>query len=237
MSSELLSRSGLANGRQWSAVPIDGSPIEWSVDPDKGQIQGPLDLDFLRGQKLSMILQEGQQALLVKNGQLKAVYLDGAHYLEIGKGQRQVHPDCQLIFLVLNKPMELRWSRSNPLRWGPEDHQTLIGSCALHIEWPSRFFGTFLLGQKSPDPEFVIRLIDQMVRGLFENLFAADPESGAVPSESEVQARLTRLSPADLDEELNACGLSCTHLAAYTSAPPIEENTTVQEPVAPFSIY
>lgn len=230
MSSEDLSRAGLSNGRQWSTLQIDGGPIEWSIDADKGYIQGPLDLEFLRGKRLSLILEEGQQALLIQEGQLKAVYLDGAHYLEIGTGHRQVQPSCQLIFLALNEPLRLNWSRSTPLQWGPEAHQTLIGSCSLQVEWPSRFFGTFLQGQQTPDPGFAQRLIDQMVHGLFEELLSPNPGTEATPTSSETQARVTRLTPADLNEELNACGLSCTHLAVYTAAAPIEGHAVTNAP-------
>ncbi len=230
MSSDSVSKAGLSNGRQWSAMPTDGGPIEWSIEADKGYIQGPLDLEFLRGKKLSLVLAEGQQALLVHEGQLIAVYLDGAHYLEIGTGRRQVQPASQLIFLAMNEPLQLNWSRSEPLQWGPETHQALIGSCSLQIEWTSRFFGTFLQGQQNPDPGFALRLIDQMIRGLFEELLSVNPGSEKVPTASETQARLTRITPSDLNEELNACGLTCTRLAAYTSAPPIEGHAVTNAP-------
>ncbi len=224
MSSEFPSTSGLSNGRQWSALPLDGAPIEWSIDPQKGYIQGPLELEFMRGQKLSLILEEGQQALLVHEGQLQAVYLDGAHYLEIGCGQRQIDPSCQLIFLALNEPLRLRWPRSEPLRWGPTADQSVIGSCSLVIEWPGRFFGTFLQGQQHPDPEFIERLINQIVSGLFAEHLGGGPAGEGTPLANELQARLTRITPSDLNEDLNACGLSCTHLAVYTATPPIEDD-------------
>ena len=223
MNNEHSTPPGLANGRQWSALPIDGAPIEWSIDPEKGQIQGPLDLEFLRGQKLSLHLAEGQQALLVKGGQLQAVYLDGTHYLDIGKNPRQVDPTCQLIFLALAEPLQLHWPRSGALQWGPAAHQTLIGNCALRIEWPSRFFSTFLQGHPNPDPGFTLRLIDQMVRGLFAEHLSACLGDGDELSAIELQARLTRLTPDDLNDDLNICGLQCSHLAVYTSAPPVED--------------
>lgn len=214
---------GLTNGRQWAALPLDGGPIEWSVSADQGYVQGPLDLEFLRGQKLSLLLTEGQQALLVQDGQLRAVYLDGAHYLEIGQGERQIPPSCQLIFLALEQSLRLRWPRTAPLAWGPEPEQTLIGNCSLSIEWPGRFFGTFLQGQPQPDPDFILRLIDQMIRGLFEDLLTVGVDSETTAGAYELQARLTRLSPADLNDELNSCGLNCTRLAVYTAAPPVED--------------
>lgn len=221
MSDERYQGESLGNFRRWASMPAAGVPLEWSVDPAQGSIQGPLDLEFLRDKRMVLLLEEGQQALLIQDGQLRAVYLDGLHHLEIGAGKGQISPSGRLLFLAMDVPLQLSWSRSNPLRWGPAAHETLIGSCALRVAWPGRFFGTFLLGVESPDPGFVQRLIDQAVRGLFEEVvkdFAGNGLDAAA-----LQARLMRLSPGDLNEDLNEFGLACTHLAVYTAAPPAEE--------------
>jgi len=235
--SDLHINSGLASGRKWSVAPIKDAPVAWSIEADKGYIQGPLDLEFLRGKKLSLVLTKGQQALLVHNGQLRAVYLDGVHYLEIGTGRRQIDPSCRLIFLAMDKPLRLSWSRSAPLCWGPQAQQTLIGSCDLRIEWPSRFFGTFLQGVPAPDPDFTVRLIEQMVRGLFESILQTVAETEAAPGDTEIQAHLMRLTPQDLNDELNANGLNCTHLAVYTSAPPLEDDQTTEKTIDPAAVH
>ncbi len=224
------SAAGITNGRRWSALPTDGDLIEWSVEAGQGRIQGPLDLGFIDGQRLSLVLQEGQQALLVQDGQLKAVYLNGAHCLEVGDGQRQIDPTCQLIFLALEEPLQLSWPRSAPLQWGAAEHQALIGSCSLRVEWPSRFFATFLQGHGNPDPGFTERLIDQMVRGLFAEILGAGDDTEDARSSSDIQEHLMRLVPADLNDDLNTCGLNCTQLAVYTLAPPIEDHETADAP-------
>ncbi|MCB1185213.1 hypothetical protein KDM41_17470 [bacterium] len=211
----------LGNGRGWGALTADGAPLEWSVDPAKGSIQGPLDLEFLRDKRMTLFLEEGQQALLIQEGRLRAVYLDGLHHLEIGEGRGQIHPASRLLFLAMDEPLQLRWSRANPLRWSRTDGGTLIGSCALRIARPCDFFDTFLLGVETPDPGFVGRLLDQTVRGLFEELLRA--MSGDGLDAGALQARLTRLTPADLNEDLADFGLACTHLAVYTAQPPAEE--------------
>lgn len=229
--------SGLSNGRNWSVAPTAEAPVAWSIEADQGAIQGPLDLEFLRGKRLSLVLSEGQQALLVHKGQLRAVYLDGAHYLEIGTGRQQIDPSCHLIFLAMDEPLHLNWSPSAPLRWGPLAHQTLIGSCALRIEWPRRFFDTFLQGVPMPDPDFTVRLIQQMVRGAFESILQTDGETEAPPSAAEIQARLTGLTPQDLNEELNTNGLNCTNLAVYTSAPPIEDGQSAPRTIDPAAAH
>ena len=210
--------------------PNEGLPIEWSVDPKQGRIQGPLDLEFMRDQCLSLILEEGQLALLVRDGQLIAVYLDGAHYIEVGEGEHQINPSCQLMFLALEETLQMSWSRSTPMQWGPENHQTLIGSCSLRVEWPGRFFDTFLQGHQNPDPGFTERLIDQMVRGLFAEILAVGGDDEVAPSPAQIQEHLMRLGPADLNGALKAFGLDCTQLAVYTLTPPIEDRETAETP-------
>ncbi len=57
MSTDYLTDKGLGHGRNWSALPSDGGPIEWTMDPDGDLIQGPLDLSFMRGQRFSLVLE------------------------------------------------------------------------------------------------------------------------------------------------------------------------------------
>jgi hypothetical protein len=211
---------GPGNGRNWSVVGADEAPIEWTVDSAQGGVQGPLDLGFLVDKRIVLILTEGQQALLVQNGRLRTVYLDGMHHLDVGEGPDRIDPTGRLVFLATPAPFQLSWPRTNPLRWGPGAHQVLIGSCALQVLRPGAFFDTFLLGVETPDPAFVTRLVDQAVRGLFELVLAGEDAVDA----NALQARLTRLTPADLNEDLEEFGLSCTHLAVYTATPPSEEN-------------
>ena len=147
MESDYLTEKGLTNGRQWTAVVNEGEALEWNIDASAGRLQGPLDLQSMRGQKMSIILQPDQMAFLMGHGQLKAVYLDGAHYLDIGKRESQIHPDDQLVFAAFDEP---------------------LAGCALRIERPSVFFETFLMGQETPDAKFAVRLIEQIVHGVLE---------------------------------------------------------------------
>ena len=41
---------------------------------------------------------------------------------------------------------------------------------------------------------------------------------------------MMHLAPADLNDNLNACGLDCTQLAVYALAPPIEDHETADTP-------
>ncbi|MFT5234115.1 MAG: hypothetical protein ACI9UK_001661 [Candidatus Krumholzibacteriia bacterium] len=147
MKSDYLTDKGLSNGRQWTAVVNEGQALEWSIDASAGRIQGPLDLQSMRGQKMSIVLKPDQMAFLMSRGKLKAVYLDGAHYIDVGKKEDQVHPDDQLVFVAFDEP---------------------VADCALRIERPSVFFETFLMGQATPDAKFTVNLIEQIVHGVLE---------------------------------------------------------------------
>lgn len=194
----------LGSGRNWASQPLDGGPITWTVDPAGGCIQGPLDLGFLVGQRMALVLEEGQQALLVDDGRLRAVYLDGSHCLEIGTGRGQVAPSCRLFFLALGAALTATWDRKDPVLPGGGGVSPVTGSCALRIGWPSRFFRTFLHGLDAPETGFVEGLVAQHVRGLCELALRDIPAERRDP---------TLLGPTELAGGLEACGLVCTHLS------------------------
>ncbi len=222
MNSDLITTTGLDNGRDWETLPEDEGPIEWTLDHRQGLIQGPLDLEFLRGRKISLALEPGQVALLIQEKDLKAVYLDGAHYLDIGHGNHQVPADGKLVFLAANRHINLNWSRQTPLQLGHGCDEALIGGCSLAIDGPARFYRTFLDTPEMPDPEFLASLIDQIVRGILEDMLGTMFGSTETAGPAEIQSRLTRLTPEDLADDLVPCGLACVNLAIYTAAPPVE---------------
>jgi len=181
-------------------------------DPgEQGLIQGPLDLEFLRGRKISVVLEPGQMAMLIQDSELKAVYLDGAHYLDIGHGSHQVPAESSLIFLAANRHINL-----------------MIGGCSLTIDGPARFYRTFLDTPDMPESDFLVCLIDQFVRGVLEEFLGSLFDPAAAPSPAEIQSRLTRLTPKDLADDLAPCGLSCVNLALYTAAPPVDDEFAPQ---------
>ena len=221
MTSEYLTKRGLNNGRDWESLPEDEGPLEWTLDRRQGLVQGPLDLEFLRGRKMSLILEPGQMALLIQEDDLQAVYLDGAHYLDIGHGTHQVPPGSKLVFLAADRDINLNWSHQEPLTLSQGQGPALIGGCSLAIDAPARFYRTFLNTPETPEPEFLTRLVDQLVRGVMEE-FLGDLFGGAITGPGEIQPRLTRLTPEDLTDDLAPYGLTCVNLAIYTAAPPVE---------------
>jgi hypothetical protein len=235
MSSDHLTNQGIGHGRDWSVLPAGDSPegpLEWTIDPEGSLVQGPLELESFRGRRLSLILEEGQFALLVVDRELKGVYLDGVHTLDIGTGEHQIPLSAQLIFLAANRTLDVVWNRGNPLGIEGRGGFQLIGGCNLVIDRPARFYHTFLDGTPGSDPGFVTRLVDQLVRGLMEEMLTG---LETLPDPAAVQGHLTGLTPADLADGLESCGLACVNLALYTSAPPVEvseaQEETREEPV------
>ncbi len=230
MNSDVITTTGLQNGRDWESLPANEGPLEWTLDHRQGLIQGPLDLEFLRGRKISLVLEPGQLAMLIQDSDLKAVYLDGAHYLDIGHGNHQVPADSRLIFLAANRHINLNWSHQAPLSLDPNRDEAIIGGCSLTIDGPARFYRTFLDTPEILDPEFLVRLIDQLVRGILEEFLGNLFDPAAPPGPAEIQSRLTRLTPEDLADDLAPCGLACVNLAVYTAAPPVDDEFVVQIP-------
>lgn len=228
MTSELLTNKGLDHGRSWDSLPNDEGPLEWTLDHRQGLIQGPLDLEFLRGRKMSLVLEPGQMALLLQEGDLKAVYLDGAHYLDIGHGAHQVPGESSLLFLAADRNINLNWSHQEPLIPGEASGKALIGGCSLAIDAPARFYRTFLDTPDMPDSDFLARLVGQVVRGALEEFLSTMLEGTEAGGPGGFQSRLTRLTPTDLADDLTPYGLTCVNLAVYTAAPPVENEFSGQ---------
>lgn len=207
---------GLGHGRDWSVLPADGEVFSWSITPEQGLVQGPLDLEFLRGQRVALHLEPGQIALLVQGPHLQAVFLDGGHVLDIGRGDGQIPPECRLVFIARSHGLDVAWTRDEPLDLG--DGVGVIGNGTLAITGPQRFYETYLAGLDAWDEDFLRRLARQSVAAALAGLL-----DGSAGDAARLQTRLTALAPSDLDDELAPCGLSCVRAAFYTTAPPVDD--------------
>lgn len=199
----------------WRTEGTDEAVIDWSVNPDQGLVQGPLDLGFLDGQRIALTLQAGQIALLIDGDGLQTVYLDGCHVLAVGSGRGDLPTDGHLVFLDVSRGLNVRWTAEESVSAGAGGE--IIGNCTLTISGPGRFFETFLAGVDEWDEDFIRRVVRQAARAAVERALeevASDP--------LRLQTRLANLDPMDLDEELVPLGLGCSRAALYTSAPPVE---------------
>ena len=69
--SRLIPESILRLERTLEFQPSSQDVITWSVDESGDVVQGPLDLSFLLGKVLQLVLNAGQVALHVQAGELR----------------------------------------------------------------------------------------------------------------------------------------------------------------------
>lgn len=212
---------GLDSGRSWTALPDRDPPLEWTMDAEGPFFQGPLEMEFLRGKRVFLGLEENQLAMLAVADELRAVFLDGGHILEVGTRPGQISPDSSLIFLAVDRAPALRWTYGSPIALPGPVKCHVIGSCSLQVTGPGRFFASFLKSPRSRDAKTLQDALEKNVRQtLTEHLLTACTESPC--DRAALQSTLMNLQAEALSEDLSACGLSCTHLALYTAQPPVE---------------
>jgi len=190
--------------------------IYWSIDPDEGLIQGPLDLGFMRGKLLHITLSPQQLALHVQSGELQAVFLEGTHALRVGPAQGQLPQESELLFLQMDHPLAFLWSGADSV-WVPtqDDQQQELridGQCNCLISGPERFYATFLRNAESQGEPFMRRLIDTLIRSQCERRLGQELHGRPLTAEA-VSTAATKLTPEDLSPELTKYGLCCSQLA------------------------
>jgi hypothetical protein len=214
---------GQNSRRNWSALPLRTEKFQWSMEADGPMVQGPLDMESLRGQHISLNLDVGQYGLMVREGSLKALYLDGAHHLDIGEQKDQISTDSLLFFLTTEKSIDFRWKAKNSQGITIANGTPIIGQCSIRIEKPARFYHRVLRNLKEWSPEAVNEHLKPLVRNAFKELLDEVYETGCNHSGG-LQSSLMMLGAHQLDEYLSEHGLYCVSLAAYTAAPPVEDS-------------
>ncbi len=215
------SNQGLNSGRDWGAVPLRQNQHEWTMEADGPMVQGPLDMEFLRGQRISLVLDEGQYGLMVRKNILKAVYLDGAHYLDIGSSPGQIPTDSHLFFLSTDQAIHFSWGKKHQEVITTQSGTSVICQCSVRIEKPARFYHRTLRELNQWDPETIENhlkpLVSEALRSLLDQICEHSHHHDA-----SLQSNLMALSPSQLDEFLTDHGLYCESLAAYTASGPVE---------------
>lgn len=212
---------GLSSGRNWSSFPLKQDQYEWSMEADGPLVQGPLEMEFLRDQLMLLTLESGQYGLLVYNGALKALYLDGIHNLDIGEHGNQIQPESLLFFLSTDKAVDFRWTSNSEHGFTTSDGSKIIGHCSVRIEKPARFYHRNLRTMTDWSPEAVENHLEPLVQQAFNSLLAQVCQT-EFDHAGGLQSTLMNLGASQLDEFLEEHGLFCESIAAYTAAPPVE---------------
>ncbi len=196
--------------------PSSQDVITWSVDESGDVVQGPLDLGFLMGKVLQLVLNAGQVALHVQAGEVRAVFLEGSHTLRVGRRDGELPPESEILFLSLVRPLAFAWKGQAAI-WVPEadgepSELRLAGECVCQITGPEAFYNAFLRHAEREGEELTFRVVDALIRARLEkHLGDLARERGLVPEASAEE--LPRLTPADVSEGLAALGLSCRSLS------------------------
>jgi hypothetical protein len=194
--------------RTWEYQVSEKKQLRWSIEPRDGFVQGPLDLGFLRGKHMLLELAPSQVALLIRGGELRAVFLEGAHHLAIGHGEGRIPPDGRLVFLAADRPLELRWDRERALRPAGRDGSpaaVVRGRCACRLKAPSQFFDAFLRHSEDAGTETILRVVETLVLARLEAVLAGAEDVTAAQA-------LRDLTAETLGLELRPYGLDCESL-------------------------
>jgi hypothetical protein len=190
----------------------------WTVAPEQGVVQGPLDLALFADENLRLILDDGQLALVERAGVLEEILGPGEHDVDSGR-------QGQAFFLQIDRPVTWQWSAGAVLWVGSRTLRQavpIIGSCAVVVADVASFHGAFLHGAGSQEDGRWQRVLDAAVRSRLESrLSHVADEQTADPAT--IQTLLARIAAADLSEDLQEYGLACVHLAVYTRQGPLVE--------------
>ncbi len=215
-------KGSLGNGRNWSTLPLDSDKFEWSMEDEQSMVQGPHKMEPMRDQWVSLSLEMGQYALLIRDGGLKALYLDGCHHLDIGEGKDQVKTDSLLLFLDTTKSADFRWTEAGANGFATDDGTPVISHCSVRIEKPARFYQHVLRELDDWSSKSLNNHLENLVHEAFNNLLTEIREH-CCDHPGGLQSTLMGLGAHQLDEHLSEHGLYCVSLAAYTAAPPVDD--------------
>jgi hypothetical protein len=196
------------------------SPRPWSVAPQQGVIQGPLDLALFAGEDLRLTLAEGQLGLVERAGELQTILRAGVHDVCCDG------PGC-LYFVQTDQPVAWQWGTGAVLWVGgrvSRQAMPIIGTCAVTVVDVAAFHRAFLHGATTLADGHWQRVLDVVVRDQLESRLAQATVDGAADP-AFVQTLLAHMAAADLAAGLEEYGLVCSHLAVYTRQAPVVETT------------
>ncbi|MBU0741795.1 hypothetical protein KKA85_05440 [bacterium] len=195
----------------WDIMSGEQAPLVWTIDPSDGVIQGPLDLCFLNGKLLHLVLKPGQVALLTAREGRRAFFRDGGYLLRIGAGG--LPADGLLYFMHTDRTFGISWEQIIPVPRNELCEPTTrlaSGSFDVRIESPVRFHAE-MLGNRAGEGEDICRdiLAKVMPTMLTIRLAHACGREATTAKQREV---LAALRPDDLNPDLAPYGLSCTDM-------------------------
>ena len=206
----------------WEDRPADPRPTTWTIDPTEGAVQGPLDLAFLAGGRLDLVIPAGMMALLSDRGGLRRCFLDGIHHLTVGERTDDddaedpggepgaLAPSGLLYFFDLVGELDLAWRQHLALRPSEGDNagaRPARGRFRVRIVNASAFYEAFLRDREG-EGEHICRdaLSHLLPTFLAIHLARTSPER---IDRRDIHDQVADLDPCCLDGQLAPYGLAC----------------------------
>lgn len=214
----------LRQARAWDLQPAAPGLLSWSVDPDAGLIQGPLDFGFLAGRRLMLGLEPDQVALFDEGGRLRSVMLSGLHLLDLRREDASWQ-GARLHFLHLDRPLVLPWRRPLPLRGAGAGARFATGVFCVRIVEPCAFHAAFLRDGGGGGEQGVRERLAALLPTFLAIRLTRSGED--LQDDARLAAAVREVEPAELDADLAAYGLACDAVALH---PP---SGSLSEPLIP----
>ncbi len=214
------------NRISWEQWTDKQTPITWRIDPDKGVVQGPLDLCFLDGRTLHLVLNPGQVALLTARGEQRAFFPDGAYLL--GIGANGLPADGLMYFMHTEQSLRITWEQVipvPPVAPGSPATRRASGSFDVRIESPIRFYQEMLRNHAGEGESICYDMLSRIMPTLLTIRLAQACGPGATIEDQ--RTALTTLHPEDLAVDLAPYGLGCTAMEIDESFLPADRTVTV----------
>ncbi len=196
----------------WEQLSDKQMPVTWEIDPDDGVVQGPLDLCFLDGHTLHLVLKPGQVALLTVRGEQRAVFPDGNYLLSVGANG--LATDSLIYFMHTERSFRITWRQIIPMPHcepGAAATREASGSFDVRIESPVRFYREMLRNHAGEGENICNDVLSRIMPTLLTIHLAQ--ACGPDSSIEEQRAVLAALSPDDLAGDLAPYGLVCMDIS------------------------
>lgn len=198
--------------RPWEQWHDKQAPREWRIDPRRGVVQGPLDLCFLDGRTLHLVLAPGQVALLASRGQQRAFFPDGTYLLAVG--ENGLPSDSLIYFMHTDRNLRIAWSQVIPVPHacaGTAATRRASGDFHVRIDSPVRFHEQILRNRAGEGEAICADVLASLMPTLMTIRLARSCGPGGTSADQ--RDVLAALRPTDLDADLEPYGLSCTALS------------------------
>ena len=209
----------------WDIIPHHHENAVWVFGASSHVVNGPFDLGLIRGERLSIMVGEGQTALLTCRGQMHRAYFEGTHHIPI-RSCPDNPEDGLLYILQTEQPLVVPWRQHLPLRPGSNPASTpglTSGVFQAAIIDPCAFHASFLANHTGEGDTICRQTLAHLLPSFLAIHLARS--GGDLHDFEQLATAIDRFPLRNLDSDLAPYGLSCLNVTLC------EENGTTSLPV------